>query len=284
MNENSKQMLTGSYLVALAESNPTSKEPQWVHLLPVGEFSASDGRGPWIVSDPDKVIANSLSKAGSKKIPIDYDHQIDHATKNGQPAIAAGWITQLEARDDGVWGLVEWTDKASAHLAAKEYRYLSPVINHTDKGQVTTILRAALTNKPALELTALASEQTGDLQAELIETRAKLQEALAIADAVQKEAKEQNVASLVEAAWQQRKILPSQREFAAKLCEIDTGLFEQFVSMVAPNNMALFKEYGYGEHKEQQHTQALSEVDRTICKAMGHSQEEFIQLGVSNDH
>lgn len=131
MNANALQTATGSFVVALAETNDVAKSPQWVQLLPVGKFSASDGRGPWFVNNPEQVISNTLKRAGSKKIPVDYDHQIDNATKNGQPAIAAGWITQLEARDDGIWGLVEWTDKASAHLAAKEYRYLSPVINYT---------------------------------------------------------------------------------------------------------------------------------------------------------
>lgn len=284
MKPNTAQALTGSLVMTLAELDSVNGNQQWVHLLPVGEFSASDGRGPWVVDNPEQVIANTLNKAGSKKIPIDYDHQIDHATQNGQPAIAAGWITQFESRDSGIWGFVEWTDKARAHLAAKEYRYLSPVIKYTEQGQVTTLLRAALTNKPALELTALASQQEGNLQAELISTQAKLQDALALAEKVQKEANEQKVANLVDIAAKQGRILPYQRDFSAKLCEIDTELFDQFVSMVAPNNLALFKEYDCGEHKKQQHTQALSEVDQTICKAMGHSQEEFIQLGATNDH
>lgn len=280
MNTNILQTAKGSFLVSLAETIAAGKSPQWVQLLPVGKFSASDGRGPFFADNPDQIIFNTLKRAGSRKIPVDYDHQIDHATKNGQPGIAAGWITQLEARDDGIWGLVEWTDKASAYLSSKEYRYLSPVINYTKEGEVTTILRAALTNKPALELTALASEQESCLAEELLDTKARLEASLAeAAEAFKKEVQEKQVASMVHMAAVQGRILPRQREFATKLCSIDTGLFEEFVSMVAPNNLAMFKEFGYGSSEETEHVQALSETEQAVCKAMGHTHEEFILLG-----
>lgn len=145
----------------------------WVHLLPVGAFSGRDGRGPYHVRDVQAVMMASRAKAGRRLIPIDYDHQIDHAEQNGQPAPAAGWIKGLQARADGIWGLVEWTAKAAAHLANREYRYLSPVIQHTGDGAVIRILRAALTNNPNLDqLTALASMETPmDNEAFLAELR-----------------------------------------------------------------------------------------------------------------
>jgi phage I-like protein len=149
----------GSIALALAATANEAQTEQWIHIMPSGEFSGRDGRGPWAMHNADAVIAASSAFAGKKPIPVDYDHQIDMAVKNGQPAPAAGWIKQLQARADGLWGLIEWTSKASAHLAAKEYRYLSPVFNHTPSGEVTRVLRAALTNNPALELTALASAQ-----------------------------------------------------------------------------------------------------------------------------
>lgn len=133
---------------------------QWVQLLPLGEFDGRDGRGPFRVDDAAAIIRNSLDYSNNHGIPVDYDHQIDNAKANGKPAIAAGWIKQLEARDTGIWGLVGWTDKAAAHVAAKEYRFLSPVIgvSKSEGGAVNVILRAALTNNPNLtQLEAIAA-------------------------------------------------------------------------------------------------------------------------------
>lgn len=149
----------GAFCLALATAQAESGNPQeqWVHLLPAGRFAGRDGRGPWSLSDPAAVIEASRRYAGNRLMPVDYEHQTDYAPENGQPAPAAGWIKGLQARADGIWGLVNWTGPALARLGAKEYRYLSPVFNHTPAGQVTRILRAALTNNPALDqLTALA--------------------------------------------------------------------------------------------------------------------------------
>lgn len=144
-------------LELLSQAGPAEGEA-WVHLLPSGRFSGNDGRGPWIVDNAQEVIAASRAAAGRRLLPIDYDHQLDYSERNGQPAIAARWIKGLQARADGVWGLVEWTERAARHLANREYRYLSPVFHHSPCGKVTRLIRAALTNKPALDqLTALAS-------------------------------------------------------------------------------------------------------------------------------
>lgn len=134
--------------------------PVWVMLMPIGDINADDGRK---FKNADMV---GVLKASDAKIDlvIDYEHQTDYAQKNGQPAPAAGWIKELSGRTDGIWGRVEWTEKAKAHLAAKEFRYLSPTFLHDKAGNVKRILRAALLNNPAIhELPALAkSQQTGN--------------------------------------------------------------------------------------------------------------------------
>ncbi len=130
--------------------------PDWIELLPSGTFSGRDGRGPWHCT-PSDVIARTREYQGGVDIPVDYDHQLEHAAGNGRPAPAAGWISELEERDDGVWGRVEWTDRAREHLAAREYRYLSPVFYHDPDGEVLLLESAALTNVPNLTgLKALA--------------------------------------------------------------------------------------------------------------------------------
>ncbi len=135
----------------------------FVHLLPEGNFQGRDGRGPY-VSSAVSVIKNSLKIAGGADLPIDYEHQGYYAKENGKPAAAAGWIKELEARDDGIWGKVEWTYAAKKMIEEKEYRYLSPVIKYLPKtGEVMALSGAGLTNLPNLSLTALSKQETDNM-------------------------------------------------------------------------------------------------------------------------
>jgi Mu-like prophage I protein len=130
---------------------------QWIHLLPAGLSIAKDGR-KLNALNLDQIIAETNKRSGFQSIPVDYDHQLDLA-QEGQAVPAAGWITQFEARDNGIWGLAEWTTRAFNMVKDKEYRFISPVIIQTPQGQVIAILRAALTNNPALDLISLNSSK-----------------------------------------------------------------------------------------------------------------------------
>ncbi|MEX2450918.1 MAG: phage protease [Rhodospirillales bacterium] len=132
--------------------------PEWVHVFPLGKIDARDGR-KFEVVDPAGLVQASIDP--TMDLVVDYEHQTDNAEKNGQKAPAAGWIKDLENRADGIWARVEWTPDAAKHLRDKEYRYLSPTFLF-DKAtkKVTKILRAALTNHPAFQLTALATQES----------------------------------------------------------------------------------------------------------------------------
>ena len=136
--------------------------PEWVHLLPAaqGEIQTYDNRGPYRIADIDAVIAASMQVAESRiGMPIDENHAIDTALQNGQTAPARGWIKELQARPDGLWGRVKWTPTGEALLAEPAYRGISPVFNHLADGTDTCVLRASLTNKPNLKgLVALNTE------------------------------------------------------------------------------------------------------------------------------
>jgi phage I-like protein len=153
--------------------------PAYVHLLPAGSFSGADGRGPFEAGDLPALIAASM--AGGK-IPIDENHATDLAGKAGQPAPARGWIVAMETRPDGVWGRVEWTASGKQLLDDLAYRGISPVFLATKEGgQVTRILRAALTNDPNLPLKTLhnRSQDMGleDMDLSAFRTALKLPEA-----------------------------------------------------------------------------------------------------------
>ncbi len=134
--------------------------PEWIELLPAGEFHGRDGRGPFRLSNPDAVIASTVALGMNAGLPIDYDHATDFAAPEGRPAPAAGWIRALEVRVGAIWGRVEWTERAAAAITAREYRYISPVFQFDPgDGGVTRLLRAGLTNNPNLQLTAIAAAE-----------------------------------------------------------------------------------------------------------------------------
>ncbi len=150
------------HALTLASADPIEVPPgppPFVKLMPAGKVTPRDGRGPWFV-EPVTVVQNSLAYLRGSDAVIDFDHQTDVALPKGGTAPAAGWIKELIARPDGVYGRVEWNGDGAAALTGRRYRYLSPAFNHDAKGRVVRVIRASLVNAPALELPALAHQET----------------------------------------------------------------------------------------------------------------------------
>lgn len=161
----------GTVAIAACVVDLNGHVPAEIQLTPSGHFRARDGRpsevlAGWYIDATiaQRVIARSINTAGD--FVIDYEHQTLHTEKNGQPAPAGGWWTgaNMEWRDgQGLFATnIDWTDAAKAAIAAKEYRYISPVLAYDKQsGHVLAILMAALTNYPAIEglsdLTAMAA-------------------------------------------------------------------------------------------------------------------------------
>ena len=133
-----------------------------VQLLPVGEFAAKDGRpfdvpsGKWLLDASAAANVIAIAKSQNNRFVIDYEHQTLWSVDNGQPAPAAGWFMGSDLEFDEQVGLfacnVNWTDRASAFLKAREYLYISAVFAYDKKtGQPTHLLHAGLTNDPALD-------------------------------------------------------------------------------------------------------------------------------------
>ncbi|WP_323034534.1 phage protease [Pararhodobacter sp.] len=142
---------------------PAGEAPEWVHFIPAGTFRGQDGRGPYTLRDPQAVIATSLQRANGR-LPLDVNHAIDLAGKQGGESPARGWIVGLEARADGVWGKVEWTQTGRQMVAAREYRGISPAILRKPDGEVVALLRASLTNDPNLTQLATLHNRSTDME------------------------------------------------------------------------------------------------------------------------
>ena len=141
-------------------ATPQGKVPEWVHLLPAGEIRAMDGRGPYRVASMTRI---ALQLPPGDKLPIDECHATDLAARMGLPAPARGWIVELQAREDGLWGRVEWTATGRQLMAERAYKGISPAIVYNASRDVLKVLRASLTNTPNLQgLTALHSASIPD--------------------------------------------------------------------------------------------------------------------------
>lgn len=151
--------------------NAAGQPPEWIMLMPAGNagiITTVDGRGPYRVTDASQLITASLQAAGGM-LPIDENHATDLAGPNGQPSPARGWVTDLQARADGIYGKVEWSEPGKALMAEKAYRFISPVFTHDKTGKVGRLLRASLVNNPNLHgMAALNAQETNmDLLAQL---------------------------------------------------------------------------------------------------------------------
>lgn len=144
--------------------NPTEDAgalvPDLVQLLPASGFTGRDGRGPFVFSA--ETLLTAFAEYGMP-LPIDYEHQSLTAADKTDPTPAAGWINELVPLDDGtLWGRVEWTEQAREYIAAKEYRYLSPVFAaNRQTGEIARMLGAGITNNPNLYLVSFNSRDDG---------------------------------------------------------------------------------------------------------------------------
>ncbi|TMV06129.1 phage protease [Brucella haematophila] len=144
--------------------------PEWVHLMPAGTFSGADGRGPYIAGDLQQIVAQFRNSG--RKLPLDINHSTDKLGTQGFESPAVGWIVDMEAREDGIWGKVEWNARGKSAIGDREYGYLSPALFVTEgkPHRVIEIGRASLTNDPNLKLNSLhTANLTGepDMEEEL---------------------------------------------------------------------------------------------------------------------
>ena len=119
--------------------------PEEFLLLPYGEIEAEDVGRLLVDEESMRSIVSHFNRRGLDMI-IDYEHQ----SLRKADALPAGWIKRLINKgSEGLWAVVEWTEKATNYLMKGEYRYFSPVL-FTEDRKVMGIQSVALTNHPRL--------------------------------------------------------------------------------------------------------------------------------------
>ncbi len=157
---NEANLSCGQVLVALSASGAGAEIPkeQEIKIAPRGTIKCRDGRVYEI--DPEALVARF--EADGTDIAIDIEHALSSKDGNKQ-AGASGWVKKLLARDDGVYGLVEWGEDAIAALQAKKQKYVSPTFPHDKSGKAIWLHSVSLVAAPALgSQTALANAQPHD--------------------------------------------------------------------------------------------------------------------------
>lgn len=129
----------------LSLASDLTATPNDLKLFPLGFISSE--KGDFIVDQESFQMMKENMERRAIDIVIDYEHQ----TLKDLQAPASGWIKELVLKSDGIYGRVEWTEKARNYLQNKEYRYLSPVVlvRKQDR-KVSQLHSVALTNTPAI--------------------------------------------------------------------------------------------------------------------------------------
>jgi phage I-like protein len=159
---------------------------EWVQLSPYGDFPHPKG-----IQRMNRVaaegMANHFSRISSKLarlfagVPFYVGHPDLPGLENEYPDTKAyGWVKGLEARDDGLYGKVEWSEPGKQMLANAHYKFLSPYWFGepigTEKGKTVykpvELASVGLTNHPRIPVNPLANEaeaESADQQNKIME-------------------------------------------------------------------------------------------------------------------
>lgn len=94
--------------------------PDTIHIIPIGEW-AHDAYGPIIINKSDiREFAMNFNAGVRKGVFITAGHE------GFEELPAVGWVQDVEVRDDGLWGTVDWNDKGREALQDKQWKFFSP--------------------------------------------------------------------------------------------------------------------------------------------------------------
>lgn len=125
---------------------------KWIKVYPYSSWSHPIFSDTEIDQETAQALKESFDNKyyGEQDYVVSYDHGLDPA-KGGK---AAGWYEKLDVRDDGLWGLVRFTDIARQEIDAGEWRYFSGEHfdefknPHTGEEYNLVFSGGAVTNKP----------------------------------------------------------------------------------------------------------------------------------------
>ena len=197
--------------------------PEWIHLLPApadGLVQTADNRGPYRLERAELQAIIDRSFARAPQIEIDVNHSTFLAAKNGGCSDAVGWIVEMQAREDGIWGRVDWTPEGRRLVSERAYRAISPVLMADRSKTIASIANAALVNRPNLRgLAALNAEEV--LMDEVL---AKLKKMLGLAEDAETEDIYRSLSAVIDAAAAEKAKAAISTELQSQMGEIGVVL------------------------------------------------------------
>jgi hypothetical protein len=138
----------------------------FVHLAPRGNFPHPSGLTQILDDAAIAAITSQFDSARAANpahpgLLVDYDH---FSLEPDRSSEAAGWITAIDTRPDGLWAQIRWTPEGRAAVANGRYRFLSPVFSRVQTIDDTRVrplelAAAGLTNAPNLKTLAPLSNR-----------------------------------------------------------------------------------------------------------------------------
>lgn len=107
----------------------------WYHLEPKGEFPNANADGVVQVIDDTacQAIANRFNAAaaapGFAGMLVDHEHFHHEASQESR---AYAWLDKLQARADGLYGQLRWTNTGRAAVDGGDYRFFSTEYERAD--------------------------------------------------------------------------------------------------------------------------------------------------------
>jgi hypothetical protein len=149
-------------------------QPDWLQISPFGDFPHARGLQRVDRAAAERMVAQFNSFRGRLGrlfggVPFYIGHP---DVPNGSEIAdrkAYGWVDQLEAREDGLYGRVKWSDAGLDLLKNAHFKYLSPyweareieMQNGRRVYQPMALVSVGLTNQPNIPVRPLANEGVG---------------------------------------------------------------------------------------------------------------------------
>ena len=132
-------------------------EDGWFNIATRGEWPHKPTGLTQIIDDiaADEIIKAFTEFRAAPNWPgvlVDFDHQ---SLDQDKPTVAAGWIVDLQKRDNGLWAQIRWSDIGQKAIEGGRYRFISPVWRSSDCAKLDNdrvrplkLMNCAVTNDP----------------------------------------------------------------------------------------------------------------------------------------
>jgi phage I-like protein len=137
-----------------------------VQVAPEGKFKGvlnkADGTKKNFVQNLDSAaferVLNSWKSAGSPELLVDADH----LSCDGGSTRAYAWASNLRVEKNGLVADFKFTDEGAKAVNSREFRFVSPVFDVSENGEIAALSSIALTNRPNLPVSCVLNrESTG---------------------------------------------------------------------------------------------------------------------------